>query len=191
LFLEQIFARCLRCFFHALVSSAKVVTFLGLAPAVRGERRVVRGKGQPNFAAEGFFVRGTPPLNLRCRAVTISVPVPFHSPRRVMAFEREKRCEERFPASGSAACVFASPLVEDFGPVKIKNVSLKGVGLITSKPPDVGSLLAVKLANSAKNFTKTALVRVIHVTPQPGGIFSIGGDWDTPLTYEELCNLVM
>jgi hypothetical protein len=108
-----------------------------------------------------------------------------------MAFEKEQRCEERFAVSGSASCVFAAPLSEDFGPVKIKNVSLKGVGLITSKRPEVGSLLAVKLVNSAKNFARAALVRVIHVTPQPGGTFLIGGDWDTPLTYDELCNLVM
>ncbi len=108
-----------------------------------------------------------------------------------MAFENDKRTEERFPVSATASCVLASPIVETFGPVRIKNVSLKGVGLITSKKPEPNSLLAVKLVNPSKNFSKTALLRVIHVTPQAGGSFLIGGDWDTPLTYDELCNLVM
>jgi hypothetical protein len=108
-----------------------------------------------------------------------------------MPVEKEQRSEERFPANGSAACTFVSPLVEDFGPVKIKNVSLKGVGLITSKKLEPGAMLAVTVTNAAKKFTKTGLVRVIHVTPQAGGTFLIGGDWSTPLTYEELCILVM
>jgi hypothetical protein len=56
---------------------------------------------------------------------------------------------------------------------------------------EAGVLLAVKLANPVKNVTKTMLVRVTHVTPQPGGAFLIGGTLDTPLTYEELCVFVM
>ena len=42
-----------------------------------------------------------------------------------------------------------------------------------------------------KKFSKTTLFRVVHTTPQPGGVYLIGGDFDTPLTYEELCNFVM
>lgn len=108
-----------------------------------------------------------------------------------MASEQDKRSEERFPVSANVSCPLASPIAADFGPVRIKNVSLKGVGLITTKRPEVNSLMAVKLINPAKNFARTALLRVIHVTPQAGGSFLVGGDWDTPLTYDELCSLVM
>ncbi len=52
-------------------------------------------------------------------------------------------------------------------------------------------LLAVKLANPVKNITKTLLVRIAHVTPQPGSSYLIGGTLDSPLTYEELCLFVM
>ena len=108
-----------------------------------------------------------------------------------MAFDKDKRAEERFPAGPNAACVFASPVLEDFGPVKLHNISLKGIGILTSHPLEPGLLLAIKLANNTKNASKTILFRVAHATPQPGGVYLVGGDFDTPLTYEELCNFVM
>jgi hypothetical protein len=108
-----------------------------------------------------------------------------------MAFEREQRESERFPVNMGSTCVLASPVAEDFGPVRLKNISQQGIGLITSKKLEVGSLLAVKLANAAKNAVKTMLVRITHVTPQPGNTYLIGGTLDTPLTYEELCAFVM
>ena len=108
-----------------------------------------------------------------------------------MAFEKEQREAERFPSGPNVACVFASPVVEDFGPIRIKNISMTGIGLLSNKTLVVGMRLTVKLTNSAKNASRTMLVRVAHVTPQPGGVFLIGGTLDTPLTYEELCLFVM
>jgi hypothetical protein len=108
-----------------------------------------------------------------------------------MADYKEKRMAERFAVAAHVTCSFASPVLEDFGPVKIKNASLTGVGLITPQVLDPGILLAIKLVNPAKNFTKTALVRVAHVTPMSEGTFLVGGNLDTPLTYDELCMLVM
>ena len=87
--------------------------------------------------------------------------------------------------------MFASPVLEDFGPVKLKNVSLKGVGLVTGERLSIGLMLAVKLANHAMKFSKTALARVVHVTPMPGNSFLIGCEWDTPLTYDEFKFFVM
>lgn len=108
-----------------------------------------------------------------------------------MAFEKEQRESERFPVAASAACAFASPVLEDFGPVRLKNISTKGVGLITTQPLHAELLLAVKIVNPTKNFSKNVLARVTHVTPQPGGTYLVGAVLDVPLTYEELCMLVM
>ena len=108
-----------------------------------------------------------------------------------MAEQNEKREAERFTVSSSTDCTFVSPVLEDFGPIKIKNISTHGIGMITSYPLQMGLLLAVKLVNPAKNFSKTMLVRVAHVTPQAGGVLLVGGTLETPLTYEELCMLVM
>ncbi len=108
-----------------------------------------------------------------------------------MSFENEKRTEERFPASENASCDFVSPVLEDFGPAKFKNISLNGVGLITSERLSIGLMLAVKLVNPIKNFSKTALTRVVHVTPIPNNSYLIGAEWDTALTYDELKFFVM
>ena len=90
---------------------------------------------------------------------------------------------ERLPVNQDTICDFLSPVVENFGPARIKNLSNEGIGVIATKKVDVGSLLAVNLVNRAKTFSKTVLVRVAHVTPAGGG-FLIGGTFKAALTYE-------
>ena len=107
-----------------------------------------------------------------------------------MAKYEDKRAFERFPVNATTACVFASPVLEDFGPVKILNISTHGIGLYASETLHADLMLAVKLVNPAKSFSRTMLVRVVHVTPQGSG-FLVGGIFETPLTYEELCIFVM
>lgn len=98
----------------------------------------------------------------------------------------ERRAEERFATPAHVDCTFASPVLEDFGKMRIKNISRSGIGLIGTERVVPGMLLAVSLANSVKSFSKTLLVRVVQVTPQVGGTFLIGGTIDPPLSYEEL-----
>jgi PilZ domain len=107
-----------------------------------------------------------------------------------MPDQTEKRESERMTVSATTACTFSSPVLEDFGPLRVKNISTRGIGLVASEPLDAGLMLVVKLVNPAKNFAKTLLVRVVHVTPQ-GGSYLVGGTLDAPLSYEELCMLVM
>jgi PilZ domain len=107
-----------------------------------------------------------------------------------MSGSPERRATERFPINADAVCQFLSPVVEDHGPVKIKDISMQGIGLIVSKRVEAGALLAVTLANAAKGFNKTVMVRVAHVTPQPGN-YLIGGTFVHPLTYQEMTSLVL
>src|SRR6516164_330127 len=102
-----------------------------------------------------------------------------------MPDESDRRAHERFPVNADTRCLFGAPVAEEFGPVKIKNVSMGGIGLLLSRRPEPGSLLVVTLANPAKNFSKTLLVRVAHVTPHLG-TYLVGGSFDTPLTYQEM-----
>jgi hypothetical protein len=102
----------------------------------------------------------------------------------------DRRASERIPVSADTSCSFLSPVVENFGAVKIRNVSMEGIGLVVTRRVEPGTLLAVSLSNKAKGFTKTVLVRVMHATPEHGG-FLIGGTFVTPLTYQELTTLVL
>jgi hypothetical protein len=102
----------------------------------------------------------------------------------------DRRAAARFPVNGGACCPFAAPVAEALGPVKLRDVSMAGVGLLASRRVEPGTLLAVTLSNPAKGFAKNVLVRVAHATPVPGG-YLLGGTFDPPLTYQELTTLVM
>ena len=108
-----------------------------------------------------------------------------------MSGSKDQRAAERFPVNSASSCDFVSPVLEDFGPVRIKNLSCEGVGLICSHRLDVGLLLVVNLVNPAQKVSKTLLTRVIHCTGLIGGNFLIGGSFLTPLTYEELRAFVL
>ena len=97
---------------------------------------------------------------------------------------------ERFPVNAEASCPFVSPVVEDFGPVKIRDLSMAGAGLLTSRRVEPGTMLAITLANTAKGFSKTVVAKVIHATPVPGSCL-LGVTFTTPLTYQEMSALVL
>jgi hypothetical protein len=102
----------------------------------------------------------------------------------------DRRATERFPVNANASCPFLAPVAEELGQVKIKDISMGGIGLVVSRRVEPGTLLAVTLANPARGFQKTVLVRVIHTAPQTGG-YLVSGAFSTPLTYQELSTLVL
>jgi hypothetical protein len=102
----------------------------------------------------------------------------------------DRRQTERYPVNADAACPFVSPVVEDFGPVRIRDVSMTGVGLLLARRVEPGTLLAVTLTSRGRGFNKVVMVRVTHSTPMTGGHL-IGGAFTTPLTYQEMTTLVM
>jgi hypothetical protein len=107
-----------------------------------------------------------------------------------MADSTDRRAAERFPVNIETSCPFASPAIEDFGPVRLRDISMAGVGLILSRRVEVGSLLALTLTNASKGFTKTVIVRVTHATPV-GSNCLVGGAFTVPLTYQEMTLFVM
>jgi hypothetical protein len=102
----------------------------------------------------------------------------------------DRRSADRFQVNADASCPFISPVVEDFGPVKIRDLSMAGVGLLMSRKVEPGALVAITLANTVKGFSKTVLMRVIHTTPVAGN-YLVGGTFTTPLTYQEMSALVL
>src|SRR5437016_3094794 len=102
----------------------------------------------------------------------------------------DQRAADRFPVNAGASGPFVSPVVEDFGPVRLLNVSMAGVGLRLSRRVEPGTLLAVGLSNPAKGFAKTVLVRVAFAADEPGGCV-VGGSFVTPLSYQEMTALVL
>jgi hypothetical protein len=102
----------------------------------------------------------------------------------------DRRATERFPINADSSCSFVSKAVELVASVRIRDISMDGIGLIMSRPAEAGGMLAITLSNPARNFTKTVLMSVVHVTPQVGA-YLVGGKFTSPLTYQELTTLVM
>src|SRR5262245_19088302 len=109
-----------------------------------------------------------------------------------MADPKDRRAVERMAVNAGTTCAFAGLVAEDFGPAKIRDVSLDGIGLVVLKQVAVGAFLAVGLTFTHQNHkvNKTLLVSVAHVTPVPGG-FLIGVTFAEPLTNQELTAMVM
>jgi hypothetical protein len=107
-----------------------------------------------------------------------------------MADSTDRRAAERFPVNADACCPFLSPVQESAAPVKIRDLSMTGIGLVMGRAVEPGTLLALTLSNPAKGFTKTVLVRVAHATPLHGS-YLIGGNFTVPLTYQEMSTLVL
>lgn len=107
-----------------------------------------------------------------------------------MAESADRRNVERMPVGAGTECSFVGRIIEDIGPVKVRDVSMQGVGLVLLKPVEIGSLLAIGLTKADRGFAKTLMVRVIHCTPIVGG-HMVGGEFLEPLTYQELTTLVL
>ena len=102
----------------------------------------------------------------------------------------DQRAAERLPVNTGAGCGFAGIVASELNSVRVRDISLHGVGLVVSQRVEVGGLLAVALTHAGKNLHKTVLVRVTHITPVPGG-FLLGGVFTEPLSYQEFTALVM
>ena len=102
----------------------------------------------------------------------------------------DRRASERMPVTAGTTCSFAGQVAEELAGARVRDVSLEGLGLVLIRKVDIGTLLAVNLANPTKNFVKTVIIRVAHVTSVPGG-YLVGGAFTAPLTIEELTTIVM
>ena len=107
-----------------------------------------------------------------------------------MSESADRRAVERIAVTSGTSCSFISPVVEDFGAARIRDISLNGIGLVVARKLEVGTLLVIELVNQDHGFSRTMMVRVAHVTVVNGG-FLIGGEFTTPLTYQEFTTFVM
>ena len=107
-----------------------------------------------------------------------------------MSDSADRRAAERIGVNPGTRCAFVGRVVDDVGPVKVRDVSMEGIGLVLLRSVPAGTVLSVGLVNPDRGFNKTVMVQVAHVTPIPGG-FLVGGSFVEPLTYQELTTLVM
>jgi hypothetical protein len=74
--------------------------------------------------------------------------------------------------------------------VHVRDVSVKGVGLISPELLDVGAELALDWTFGPTEAWRTLLVRVIHITPYHAGRCLVGCAFETPITEDEVSRVV-
>ncbi|HSQ54769.1 MAG TPA: hypothetical protein VLM40_03410, partial [Gemmata sp.] len=66
-----------------------------------------------------------------------------------MGDSTDRRASERMPVNAGTQCSFAAPIVADLGLVKVRDVSLDGIGLVLVKKVEIDSLMVIGLENQA------------------------------------------
>jgi hypothetical protein len=105
---------------------------------------------------------------------------PLESPRPDRA---DRRRAERHSSEQNAACHPASRL--DVTVVRVKDVSRNGIGLISPRRFEIGTLLMVDLPETA-SYPVSALARVVRLVSEPEGNWLAGCAFLTELGEEEL-----
>jgi hypothetical protein len=72
----------------------------------------------------------------------------------------------------------------------VLDLSLKGVGLLLSKPIDAGTFLVIQIKGSNRNKTYDLPAHVAHATLQTSGDWLVGCELVKPLVHEELDDLL-
>ena len=95
-----------------------------------------------------------------------------------MQQEFDRRAQERMAVTTETKCTFVSPVLEDFGPGRIHNISMDGLALLLTSRVQPGTLMAVTLVNEARGFQKTVMLRVDirRAAMQYGEVQAVGRD---------------
>jgi hypothetical protein len=72
----------------------------------------------------------------------------------------------------------------------VRNVSQSGIGLITRRRLEPGSVLTLNLFNAQRNIAFRVWMRVVYVKAQADGLFQVGGPFTAEISQEEVQWLV-
>jgi hypothetical protein len=72
----------------------------------------------------------------------------------------------------------------------VLDLSLKGVGLLLSKPIQTGTFLVIQIKGSSRNKTYDLGAHVAHATLQTSGDWLVGCELVKPLVHEDLDDLL-
>lgn len=98
----------------------------------------------------------------------------------------ERRASTRYPCNLATSCRLIAAVEGDSWPGRVRNISAGGVSLVLSQPVESGTLLAVELRSTIRNFSRLVQVRVVYCIEHPSGDYILGGAFVLPLTDDEL-----
>ncbi len=102
----------------------------------------------------------------------------------------ERRTQERFPTSWTARGGPVAEGLEPKLPARVLNVSAGGVGLLTQRPFNRGTVLVLKVPRLNADCPGTLFARVVHSRCRGPNEWVIGCAFATPLDDDELRALI-
>ena len=75
-------------------------------------------------------------------------------------------------------------------PARIRDISLRGVGLLLSRRFERGTILVIELQGTGKICERMLIARVVHTTPHDAGDWIVGCEFINPLGEEDLNEVV-
>ncbi len=115
-------------------------------------------------------------------------PATAAAPRGTKSMTRpERRRLLRQMCDHPTACVVISLIEPVLLPVRIRNISAKGIGLLISHRIGPGAFLAIKVQGPRQKAPRILRARVVHATFQPENrTWLIGGSFVEELSKEDL-----
>ncbi|MBY0522981.1 MAG: PilZ domain-containing protein [Gemmataceae bacterium] len=102
-----------------------------------------------------------------------------------LPFSGERRAATRFPSSRITSCRVITLPVNYTIQVAIRDISVGGLGLISSRPLQKGTFLAITL-EGANDRSRRLRAHVVHCTEQVRGEWNVGCMLSGELSHEEL-----
>ncbi len=94
----------------------------------------------------------------------------------------ERRARMRYSSPQGDPCDLIGPQHDTWVPAVVHNVSTSGIGLALAYPLEPGTPVALDL----EGVFRLLLARVVCATPQSGGSWIIGCEFDSELSHAEL-----
>lgn len=110
--------------------------------------------------------------------------------RPIAPFESDERSFVRFPCPTKATYQFVNAPDRKAGTAKVLNLSPKGLALLVPETIEVGTLLSLELQSLSGTTKVTRLASVTRLIPQQAGEWSVGCNFISRLTDQEMLSLL-
>jgi hypothetical protein len=99
---------------------------------------------------------------------------------------RERRASVRLQSSAKGCCQSLSIQREAGWEATVRDISCSGIGLLISRRFEIGTLLAIELAEAAEGPTRLLVARVVRLLPQSEGHWLVGCKLMSSLSEDEV-----
>lgn len=100
--------------------------------------------------------------------------------------DADRRGAPRYLPTAPLSCHLTAMIREGQWSAEVRDISVEGVGLLTAKDFERGTILGVHLGNAFGTYLRFIMVQVMHSVAQTDGRFLLGGEFVGRLEEDEM-----